>query len=143
MYDVFCFLFSFLTLLIYLRARLEGRLLGVWETLGFLVCFVCALNSKEMATTLPIMIFIYELLFHPPDFRCLRALIGWCFREGRMALVGALCVLIYLPAKLGPQGLAVDPAYAPHYTWARWIGDTGTYLADLLYRNSPTGDLGV
>ena len=143
MYDVFCFLFSFLTLLIYLRARLEGRLLGVWETLGFLLCFVCALNSKEMAITLPIMIFIYELLFHPPDFRSLRALIGWCFREGRMALVGAVCVLIYLPAKLGSQGLTADPAYVPRYTWARWLADTGTYLADLLYRNSPTGDLGV
>ncbi len=39
MYDAFCFLFYFLALLIYLRARLQGRLLRVWETLGFLACF--------------------------------------------------------------------------------------------------------
>ena len=105
MYDVFCFLFFFLALLIYLGARVQGRFLGVWETLGFLACFVCALNSKEMAATLPVMVLVYELIFHPPDFRSLRALLRWSFREGRIALLGALCVLIYLPAKLGPAGL--------------------------------------
>jgi len=137
MYEAFCFLFYFLTLLIYLRARLQGRLLGVGEMLGFLACFICALNSKEMAATLPVMVLIYELLFHPPDFRSFRALCRWTIREGRMALVGALCVLIYLPAKLGPEGLANSPAYIPHYTWSQYIARTGLYLADLLYRRDP------
>lgn len=143
LYDVFCFLFFFLALLIYLRTRVEGRFLGVWGTLGFLACLVCALNSKEMGVTLPVIVLVYELLFHPPDFRSLRALLRWCFQEGRMALLGALCVLIYLPAKLGSAGIAQDVAYIPVYTWARWLADTGTYLAELVYRNSPTADLGV
>jgi len=143
MYDAFCFLFYFLALLIYLQARLQGRLLGVWETLGFLACFICALNSKEMAPTLPVMLLLYELIWHPPDFRSFRALLRWTIREGRMALVGALCVLIYLPAKLSTQGLASDEAYVPHYTWSRYIGDTGTYLAELLYRSNPNVPLGV
>jgi hypothetical protein len=137
MYEAFCFLFYFLTLLIYLRARLQGRLLGVGETLGFLACFICALNSKEMAATLPAMVLLYELLFHPPDFRSFRALWRWTFREGRTALVGALCVLIYLPAKLSPEGLANSPAYTPHYTWSQYIARTGLYLADLIYRSNP------
>jgi hypothetical protein len=143
LYDAFCFLFYFLTLLIYLRARLQGRLLNVWETVGFLVCFICALNSKEMAPTLPVMLLIYELLWHPPNFRSLRALVRWTFREGRMALVGALCVLIYLPAKLRPEGLTSSPAYVPHYTWQQYLTDTGYYLADLLYRNHPSVPFGV
>jgi hypothetical protein len=143
LYDVFCFLFFFLALLIYLRARVQGRFPGVWGTLGFLACLICALNSKEMGVTLPVIVLVYELLFHSPDFRSLRALIRWCFREGRMALLGALCVLIYLPAKLGSAGIAQDVAYIPVYTWARWLADTGTYLAELVYRNSPTADLGV
>ena len=75
MYDVFCFLFYFLALLIYLRARLQDRLLGVWESLGFLACFICALNSKEMAATLPVMVLLWELIFHSPDFRSFRALL--------------------------------------------------------------------
>jgi hypothetical protein len=143
MYDVFCFLFYFLALLIYLRARLRGQLLSVWETLGFLVCLICALNSKEMAATLPVMVLLYELIFHPPDFRSVRALLRWSFREGRMALLGALCVLIYIPAKLGPDGIAHDVAYIPAYTWARWLQDTGTYLGDLLYRTDHTLPLDI
>ena len=143
MYDVFCVLFFSLALLIYLRARLQGRLLGVWGTLGFIVCFVCSLNSKEMAATLPVIVLVYELLFHPPYFRSLRALVGWCFREGRMALLGALVVLIYLPGKLGADGLATYSSYIPVYSWARWLQDTETYLGDLFYRDNPAVVLGI
>ncbi len=143
MYDVFCFLFCFLALLIYLRARAQGRFLGVWGTLGFLACFVCALNSKEMAAALPPIVFLYELLFHPPDFRRLRAPVRWCLREGRVALLGALVVLIYLPGKLGTGGLASNTDYIPSYTWSRWLADTETYLANLLYRTNPFVALGV
>ncbi|MGA2879454.1 MAG: hypothetical protein ABSG13_10925 [Bryobacteraceae bacterium] len=143
MYDVFCVLFFSLALLIYLRARLQGRLLGVWGTLGFIVCFVCSLNSKEMAATLPVIVLVYELLFHPPNFRSLRALVGWCFREGRMALLGALVVLIYLPGKLGADGLATYSSYIPVYSWARWLQDTETYLGDLFYRDNPAVVLGI
>ncbi len=142
LYDVFCFLFYFLALLIYLRARLRDRFLGVWGTIGFLVCLVCALNSKEMGATLPVIVLLYELLFHPPDFRSLRALFRWCFHEGRMALLGALCVLIYIPAKLGANGIGQDTAYIPSYTLTRWLADTGTFLGDLLYRNDPSAAAG-
>lgn len=143
MYDAFCFLFYFSALLIYLRARMQGRFLGVGETLGFLGCFICALNSKEMAATLPVMVLLYELLWHPPDFKSIRALSRWIVQEGRMALLGALCVLIYLPAKLSPEGLTSSPEYVPIYTWSRYLLNTGTYLADLLYRNNPAERLGV
>ncbi len=143
MYDAFCFLFYFLALLIYLRARGQNRLMGIGESLGFLACFICALNSKEMAAVLPVMVLIYELLWHPPHFRSFRSLCRWTIHEGRMALVGAICVLIYLPAKLSPAGLTGSAAYVPVLTWSRYLLDTGTYLADLLYRNNPSGRLGV
>lgn len=143
LYDVFCFLFFSSALLIYLRARSQDRFLGVWGTLGFLACFLCALNSKEMAITLPVIVFLYELIFHPPDFRKLGAIVRWCFREGRMALLGAVCVLIYLPAKLGASGLGKDIAYVPSYTLGRWLQDTGTFLADIVYRNDANKPLGV
>jgi hypothetical protein len=143
MYDVFCFLFYSSALLIYLRARSENRFLGIWGTIGFLVCLVCALNSKEMGVTLPAIVLLYELLFHPPDLRKFHSITRWCVREGRMALLGALCVLIYLPAKLGAGGLAQNVAYVPRYTSARWFEDTGTFLGYLLYRNNPQATIGV
>jgi preprotein translocase subunit Sec61beta len=143
MYDVFCFLFFSLALLIYLRARTQDRFPGIGETAGFLVCFICALNSKEMAVALPVIVMLYELIFHPPDFRSVRAMARWCWQEGRTALLGALVVLIYIPGKLGAGGLAQDAAYVPSYTWARWLDDTGTYLGYLLYRDNPASALGV
>jgi hypothetical protein len=143
MYDAFCFLFYFLALLIYLRARQQNRLMGLWESLGFLGCFICALNSKEMAATLPVMLLVYELLFHPPDFRSFRALCRWTIREGRMALVGAFCVLIYLPGKLSPGGLETTPDYVPIVSWSRYLTNIGFYLADLLYRTNLSVPLGV
>jgi hypothetical protein len=143
MYDVFCFSFYFIALLIYLRARMQGRFLGVAGSVSFLACFICALNSKEMAATLPVIVLVYELIFHPPDFHRFRELARWAFREGRIALMGAVCVLIYLPGKLGPGGLAHDSGYIPSYTWARFLEDTETYLGYLLYRNNPLAVLGV
>ena len=143
LYDVFCFLFYSSALLIYLRARSEGRFLGVWGILGFLVCLVCALNSKEMGVTLPAIVFLYELIFHPPDLGGVRTVFRWLFREGRVALLGGLCVLIYLPAKLGSNGIAQNEAYVPSYTLARWLQDTGTFLGYVLYRNNPSVPLNV
>jgi hypothetical protein len=96
-----------------------------------------------MAAMLPVMLLLYELIWHPPDFRGFRALCRWSIREGRMALVGALCVLIYIPAKLSPEGLTSSPAYVPHYIWSQYIKDTGIYLADLLYRTNTSSYLGV
>ncbi len=60
-----------------------------------------------------------------------------------MALVGALCVLIYLPAKLSTEGLTSSSAYVPVYTWSRYLANTGVYLANLLYRSNPQVALGV
>ena len=143
MYDVFCFLFFSSAFLIYLRARAQGRFLGVWGTVGFLACLICALNSKEMGVTLPVMVMLYELLFHAPDFGSVRAMLRWLFREGRTALLGALCVLIYLPAKLGSSGIAQNVDYIPRYTLARWLEDTGTFLGYVLYRDNPASPLNV
>lgn len=143
MYDVFCFLFFSLALLIYLPVRIQGRLLGIRGNFGFFACFICALNSKEMAATLPIIVLVYELTFHPPNLRGTRAFIAWCFHDGRTALLAAVCVLIYLPSKLGPGGLGHYVGYIPSYTWGRWLQDTGTYLAYVIYRNNPASDLGV
>ena len=143
LYEAFCFLFYFLALLIYLRARAKGEYLGPGGLAAFLLCFVCALNSKEMAATLPVMVLLYELIFHPPPLGQIRKLGGWMVREGRVAWLGALCVLAYLPAKLSTGGLAGSVAYVPAYTWSRFLENTETYLSYLLYREHPLPAWGV
>ena len=60
-----------------------------------------------------------------------------------MAMVGALCVLIYLPAKLSTDGLAATPEYTPHYTLSRYLTNNGFFLANLFYRSNPSEPFGV
>lgn len=143
MYDVFCFLFFCSALIVYLRSRTQDRLPGLWRTLGVLACQILALDSKEMAITLPAILVAYELIFHPPDFRGMRAVARWCIREGRTALLAALCVLVYLPARLSRGGIAHLQGYVPHYTVTRWLKEIGVYLAYVIYRNNPSAQYGV
>lgn len=143
MYDVFCFLFFCLALIVYLYSRAQNRLPGLWPALGVLACQILALDSKEMAATLPAILLVYELIFHPLDFRSVRAIAQWCIREGRTALLAALCVLAYLPARLANGGIAHLQGYAPSFTLTRWLEETGTYLAYVIYRNNPSARYGV
>jgi hypothetical protein len=62
-YDLLCFTFYFLALGLYLAARKAGQYLKPRRLVAFLILYVCALNSKEMAVTLPAILFFYELVF--------------------------------------------------------------------------------
>jgi uncharacterized membrane protein YfcA len=65
LYDVLCFLFWFAALNLYLRIRTRERDLNIRETGVLLGLYICALNSKEMAVTLPVALFAYETVCAP------------------------------------------------------------------------------
>jgi hypothetical protein len=137
LYDVFCGLFFFVALGVYLRVRQNGEYLKGWNLAAFLVSFICCLNSKEMGATLPAVLVIYELLFHTPHWRSPADLWGWLIHEGRGALVAGLCLIGYIPAKTSTQGLASAAPYVAHYTWAVFLHNTEVYLGYLTYWNQP------
>ncbi len=63
-YDVLCFTFYVAALCVYIRGRSGGGPLS-WKTSALFVALnVLALNSKEMAATLPVVLLAYELLYH-------------------------------------------------------------------------------
>jgi hypothetical protein len=66
-YDVLCGFFYFAALTYYIHIREKGLLLRPTQWVGFLVLYICALNVKEMAVTLPVVILIYELLKYPHE----------------------------------------------------------------------------
>src|ERR1700722_3152064 len=55
-FDIICSFFYFCALVWYLRIRQQGRLLRPVEYLGVLSLLICALNSKEIAVTLPVLL---------------------------------------------------------------------------------------
>ena len=64
-YDVLCGFFYFAALAYYIHIRQKEQRLHPLQLFGFLALYVCALNSKEMAVTLPVIVLVYELLKCP------------------------------------------------------------------------------
>ena len=93
-YDVLCGAFYFVALLYYLHCRRRGGRGGL--TIGqialFLVFYICALDSKEMAVSLPVLVLAYELLFHGRRAKVAPALAA-----------GALTLVFILGKTIGPE----------------------------------------
>ena len=118
-YDVLCFTFFFAALNVYLTARQSGQSLTLRRLLAFLLLYVGALDSKEMAVTLPVMVLAYELL-------------RWG-RKARLApaLIAAAMTAAYIYGKTrGPDALIRIPAYRPVFTWHRFLESNAWYLGD-------------
>jgi hypothetical protein len=148
LYDVYCFLFYFLALLVYIRVREPGEYLSGWNLVAFIASFICCLNSKEMGATLPAVLIVYELVFHTPHLHTPRwHRLGdagqWLIHKGRGALLAGICLVGYIPAKTSTQGLAQSPAYVSHFTWQTLLHDTEVYLGYLTYSSHPFTAAGV
>src|SRR5579864_965453 len=143
LYDVYCFLFYFLALLLYLRVRQRGEFLKGWNLAAFIAGFVCCLNSKEMGATLPVVLVLYEFLFHTPHWRRISEFAQWLIREGRGALVAGACLIGYIPAKMSHEGLASAEPYVAHFNWPTFLHDTEVYLGYLTYGRHPFNSVRV
>src|SRR5674476_1201411 len=82
-YDVLCFSFYMGAFLCYARVRAGGRLLRGRETALVMGLYLGALNSKEMALTLPIVLLAYEWFYHASPTRRPRELVAWLRGAGR------------------------------------------------------------
>ena len=69
-YDTLCATFYFAALLYYIRRRKRGTHLTAGQGCVFLALYICALDSKEMAVSLPVVVLAYELLFQKPRKAC-------------------------------------------------------------------------
>src|SRR5438093_3529905 len=132
-YDVLCGFFYFAALTYYVYVREKGLALRPAQLAIFLALYVCALNSKEMAVSLPVIVFIYEALKCPR----LRAWNEFARRNWLLAIpafVAALMTAIYIWGKLtGPNSLANLEAYRPVYSWHRFTLTNAHFINDLLY----------
>jgi hypothetical protein len=110
-YDVLCAIFYAGALICYARARSRGRLLRARETAVFFVLFLCALNSKEMAVTLPVMLLAYEWLYGGPGTA--RPL-----QRYRVPAIAAAMTAVFVYGRVF-RGLGRQQAYGVEFTLAR------------------------
>ena len=133
-YDVLCCFFYLAALVYYLRIRQAGRLPGARQTALFMVLFLCALNSKEMAVTLPAMLLVYEWTYHRPALRDRMALLAWLRGPARVALWAAALTALDIYGKIfGPDPLVNAEAYHPVFILRRVRDFQRLSLGDLLF----------
>lgn len=136
-YDAFCFLFYFAALAWCFRSRAEAhsaRPLVVVVTL-----LVLALNSKEMAVSLPVMILLGQLLVRGRRRPMVGSLRFW-LRESRMVLVTAAVVLLFLLGRMrGPESLSQVGAYRPEISVSNYFTSAGYYLGEVIYQKVSLG----
>jgi hypothetical protein len=142
-YDILCFTFYIGALAYYVSIRRRGRLPRAKETVVFFALFLCALNSKEMAVTLPVVLLAYEALYHTPERWNWPQIRAWLFGPGRIALGGAALNLLYIYGKkFGPDPLMNHPAYRPVFSLKRLVEFQTVSTGELFFRN-PVSTLGL
>jgi hypothetical protein len=139
-YDVLCCFFYLSALIYYLRLRARGELPRGRHLAAFVALFVCALNSKEMAVTLPPLLLAYEWLYHAPETWKEGGWRNWIWKQNRAALIGIVLNLIYIGGHMfGRDPMMSWPAYRPHISLAQAIDFHSRTLAVLFYRPDPLG----
>jgi hypothetical protein len=143
-YDVLCFLFFFAALLYYVSVRAKCRLLSRAEMAVFLLLYLCALNSKEMAVTIPLLLVAYEWIYYgaPKNYSELRT---WLSRGPGFALLLAagIDIVFVISRVIGPNALTKGPGYRPVFARDRLVAFQEGALHDLLCLPQEIGWIGV
>lgn len=88
-YDILCFTFFCLAFTYYVTTREQHGNVTGGRLLGFCVLYSLALNAKEMAASLPVILLAYELIYHP---RAIRRPASWIL--DRFALWAAFAMTL-------------------------------------------------
>ena len=124
-YDILCFTFFTLALDVYLRFRRPGGGLAAPAWAALLLLDLLALQSKEMAWTLPLVLLLVIAVKPPRPFR--PASLGPCLATGLLTLAPVF------PRILGPTGLSASPFYQPNLTLGYLLSNYAHYWGFVFY----------
>ena len=137
-FDALCGCFYLATLVYYCGIRSRDLLLTRGQMAVFAALFVCALNSKEMALTLPGILLAYEFIYHRDTFANSPRRIAWL----APFLIASLLTLLDLYGKIfGYDALTGMEGYRPIFTWQRYIAYQKTFLGDAAFWNPGSAGL--
>jgi hypothetical protein len=132
-YDVLCGFFYFAALTYYVHVRERGASLRPRQVLGFVALYVCGLNCKEMAVTLPVIVLIYELL-KSPRWSSWRAFFHWSWFSAGPSLIAGLLTALYIYSKTHSSGSLIRlTPYRPTYSWQQFMMSNATFVDELLF----------
>ncbi len=133
-YDLLCYTFYFFALDLYARTRQRQAYLSPAGLIAFLILYICALNSKEMAVTLPPVLLGCELIFgrrwisSSGDARK-----DFIVRWRPIALSAAIAFVFVFGRLSSNSPLAGNDAYRLHPDVATYLSSWSHYLPLLAY----------
>ena len=134
-YDILCFTFYFLALNFYISARTRGAPMTKWRIAAFLLLAIGALESKEMAVTLPVVALLYAALMRPPARWSRSSAAAWARTEALAPLLAGVAAFVFVLGKtLGSDSLLRLKAYTPEFTVDRYFESTCRFLNTLFYQ---------
>lgn len=147
-YELLCFLFYFLAVWCYLAWRQAGQRAGVtalsWRQLAVLLVLTgCALDSKEMAMTLPGALLLIELVYFPPESWSWREGVRFAVRQGRGALAAAALVAPTIAVKVLTQNPLTDDSSYAHHSLRATAENMRAFHNFLLYGDLHTGGISI
>lgn len=130
-YDILCYAFYYLTLIFYVNTRrMYGTVRGL-RLLTFCILYTLALNSKEMAVTLPVVLLAYELIYHT---RASRGLFKWLKACHAIWVAGLMTIVATKAKTLSSGPFTGNPEYTPHITLHQYVDSTTAYMGDLFFQ---------
>ena len=136
-YDVLCGFFYFSALTFYIRIRQKGLLLRPMQCVGFMALYICALNAKEMAVTLPAIVLIYEILKFP-RFGEWKEFARRNWRCALPCLIAGLLTTVYIYGKIhGANSLAKANIYRLEYSWHSFTASNRHFIDEIFYQLIP------
>ena len=132
-FDVLCFTFFFSAMLFYLRTRRTGRQLNKRQIVLFLLLYIGALDSKEMAVSLPVVLLFYEIIWHPPGLSARKVWEWICGAALPSLIAGGLTTVYILSKQMGPEALSKTDAYRPRFSWHQYSWTTVKFVNEIFY----------
>jgi hypothetical protein len=121
-YDVFAFFFYFAILAYYIGLRNEEYQPTRMELLVIAIGFILALNSKEIAVTLPLAFLLFEVVLKQ-------------FRSWSAVVVTGSIALLFAVSKLAlVEPLTTHPNYHQTFTIGAYLTTSAFYLNEVFYR---------
>src|SRR5439155_12447555 len=93
--------------------------------------YICALNSKEMAVSLPVIVLIYELL-KSSRWASWNAFLSWTRLDAAPALIGGAITAFYVYSKIGgTASTTISESYRPIYSWHNFVTSNARFVGEL------------
>ena len=127
-YDIFAFFFYYVAFSLYVKRRAREEFPGLAETVLLAILFILAINSKEIAVTLPAMLIAYEILLKA-------SWTGLSIRRTLAPIVLCIVAGIYAAGKVtGAGSLSEMTGYDLEISADRYISALHFAANEFLYR---------